>query len=382
MLATLLWLRIPHWHWGTTRLQRPQDWRELHRSMWWGEKRNINDTKSPKTQSLQIYSTCASFCLASLSGQVCCKQFHLQNYLAEMTWFPTTSSSKQSVNPQLVWFCFTTCCFRGLYRCCHPVVLIVRCGSCHFHSFFKASTPRRSLPTLLVGQKPLPARHLEISLDPRMSVLWEDLRGFMILVHSLRDMFCIFLQTSCRQNFNPTLSTSCSASHIHFEVLAESSWTFRRKEQTHHANGSFVKICSFLSCLLDALGVGSLKQGTFQQLVMLLVCQHPENSRRRLAVLWPRYTHNCREKRSGDTCGVTCALGYYFASWGSQFLCNGTFQGSLDCILLTLPCFGSFGKLKWKKQKTCAHNWTHLIWVYTISTLKSFWCFLCTIPRT
>jgi len=41
----------------------------------------------------------------------------------------------------------------------------------------------RSLPTLLVGQKPLPARHLEISL-----------------------------------------------------------------EQTHHANGSFVKICSFLSC--------------------------------------------------------------------------------------------------------------------------------------
>lgn len=139
MLTTLLWLRIPHWHWGTTRLQRPQDWRELYRSMWWGEKRNINDTKSPKTQSLQIYSTCASFCLASLSGQVCCKQFHLQNYLAEMTWFPTTSSSKQSqVNPQLVWFCFTTCCFRGLYRCCHPVVLIVRCGSCHFHSFFKA----------------------------------------------------------------------------------------------------------------------------------------------------------------------------------------------------------------------------------------------------
>eukprot|EP00435_Cladocopium_sp_Y103_P015994 s2068_g3.t4 len=41
------------------------------------------------------------------------------------------------------------------------------------------------------------------------------------------------------------------------------------------------------------------------------------------------YTHNCREKRSGDTCGVTCALGYYFASWGSQFLCNGTFQGTL-----------------------------------------------------
>ena len=112
-----------------------------------------------------------------------------------------------------------------------------------------------------------------------------------------------------------------------------------------------MKICSFLSCLLDALGVGSLKQGTFQQLVMLLVCQHPENSRRRLAVLWPRYTHNCREKRSGDTCGVTCALGYYFASWGSQFLCNGTFQGSLDCILLTLPCFGSFWKAEMKETE-------------------------------
>ena len=127
-----------------------------------------------------------------------------------------------------------------------------------FQSFETLQPPRRSSPTLLVGQKPLPARHLEIFLDPRIRILRMlrhcTLRGFMILVHSLRDIFCIFLQAACQQDFNPTLSTSCSASHINFEVLAESSWTFRRKEQTHHAHGGFVRICRFQSCLLDALG--------------------------------------------------------------------------------------------------------------------------------
>ena len=47
-------------------------------------------------------------------------------------------------------------------------------------------------------------------------------------------------------------------------------------------------------------------------------------------VSMPRYTHNCRQKRYGETCGVTCAIGYFSDSFGTQFRCNGTFSGNLE----------------------------------------------------
>ncbi|CAK9059991.1 unnamed protein product [Durusdinium trenchii] len=49
------------------------------------------------------------------------------------------------------------------------------------------------------------------------------------------------------------------------------------------------------------------------------------------------YSHNCRQKRYGDTCGVTCATGFYLTSWGTQFRCTGTFEGSLP-ICQPDPC--------------------------------------------
>ncbi|CAJ1433508.1 unnamed protein product, partial [Effrenium voratum] len=44
-----------------------------------------------------------------------------------------------------------------------------------------------------------------------------------------------------------------------------------------------------------------------------------------------RFSHNCRSKRFGDTCGVTCATGYHLGGWGAQFLCSasGSFVGTL-----------------------------------------------------
>jgi len=51
--------------------------------------------------------------------------------------------------------------------------------------------------------------------------------------------------------------------------------------------------------------------------------------------LAPEFQHNCRDKRFGDTCGVTCAPGFYLAGWGSQFQCNasGSFEGQLPLCL-------------------------------------------------
>eukprot|EP00439_Symbiodinium_sp_Y106_P060689 s154_g9.t1 len=43
------------------------------------------------------------------------------------------------------------------------------------------------------------------------------------------------------------------------------------------------------------------------------------------------YSHNCKSKRFGDTCGVSCATGYHLSGWGSQYVCgaDGTFEGVL-----------------------------------------------------
>ena len=55
-----------------------------------------------------------------------------------------------------------------------------------------------------------------------------------------------------------------------------------------------------------------------------------------------RFSHNCRGKRFGETCGISCATGYHKSGWGSQLTCSsdGTFTGSLPSCVGN-PCANS-----------------------------------------
>ena len=56
------------------------------------------------------------------------------------------------------------------------------------------------------------------------------------------------------------------------------------------------------------------------------------------------FFHNCKGKRFGETCGISCATGFHLSGWGSQLKCSadGTFTGSLPSCVGN-PCANSLG---------------------------------------